>query len=123
MPLQRFARVLAVSILCLGAFLFTRAAMAGINWISVWLAPRTPVVMNIGETRPYTVMGLNGANIEAELTHSQYLKIASSDPDVIEIDPKQSAFIAKKAGQVEIRIAFSEAKAVIKAVVRESNAQ
>lgn len=113
-------RIAAVSGLFIATSGFIGASMAGINWTAVWLAPRTPVVMNIGETRPYTVMGRNGANVEADLTRSQYLKIASSDPDVIEIDQKQSVFIAKKAGQVEIRIAFSEAKATVKAVVRES---
>jgi len=70
--------------------------MAGIDWSAVWLAPRTPMVMNIGETRPYPVMGLNGANVEADLIRSPYLKIASSEPDVVEIDPKQSVFMRKR---------------------------
>jgi len=71
MSLRRFGRVTAISILFLGAFLFIRGSIAGLNWTAVWLAPRTPVVMNIAETRPYAVMGLNGANVKTDLTRSR----------------------------------------------------
>src|SRR5260370_24868972 len=50
--------------------LFTGMAFSGINWKAVWLEPRTPVVLTVGETQPYTVMGLNGADVKAELTKS-----------------------------------------------------
>lgn len=61
------------------------------------------------------------ADAKAEQTKSPYLKIVSSDPDVLEIDKGNRTFIGKKPGHVEIRISFSEARAVAQAVVRESN--
>ena len=112
MFLQRLASVTA---------LFASAAIGGINWTAVWLEPRTEVSLAVGQKKPYTVMGLNGADVKAELTKSPYLKIVSSDPEVLEIDKGNSTFIGKKPGHVEIRFSFSEARAVAQAVVRESN--
>ena len=99
--------------------LFTGVAFSGINWKAVWLEPRTPVVLTVGETQPYTVMGLNGADVKAELTKSQYLKITSSDPGIVEVDQKNAVLIGKKLGQAEIRISFSEATSFVHAVVKE----
>ena len=65
------------------------------------------------------VMGLNGADTTANLTKSPYLKIASSDPEILEVDQKNAAFIGKKPGQADIRISFSEATAIVQAFVRE----
>lgn len=62
--------------------LFVGMDSGGINWKSVWLEPRTPVILKVGETKPYTVMGLNGADVKADLTKSPYLKITSSDSGV-----------------------------------------
>lgn len=92
---------------------------AGINWKAVWLEPRSPVILSVGETQPYTVMGLNGADVRADLTRSQYLKITSSDPGVVEVDQKNAVVIGKKPGQAEIRISFSEATSVVQAFVKE----
>jgi hypothetical protein len=100
-------------------WLFTGMAFSGINWKAVWLEPRTPVVLAVGETQPYTVMGLNGADVKAELTKSQYLKITSSDPGIVEVDQKNAVLIGKKLGQAEIRISFSEATSYVHAVVKE----
>jgi len=94
-------------------------SVAGINWKSVWLEPRIPVVLiTVGETKPFTVMGLNGADVKADLTKSQYLKITSSDTSILEIDPANGAFIGRKPGHVDIRISFSEASEMIPAFVR-----
>ena len=101
------------------SFLLTSAAAAGINWKSVWLEPRIPVVVTAGETKPYTVMGLNGADITADLTKSPYLKISSTDPDVLAIDPVKGLFIGKKAGHADVRIQFSEVSALVSAFVQE----
>jgi hypothetical protein len=99
--------------------LSTRMALAGINWKAVWLEPRTPVVLTVGETKPYTVMGLNGADVKADLTKSQYLKITSSDPDVLFIDQEKGVFVGKQQGHVDIHISFSEASDMVPAFVRE----
>ena len=101
--------------------LFIGVAVAGINWKAVWLEPRMPVILTAGETKPYTVMGLNGADIKADLTKSPYLKIMSSDSGVLEIDQKNAAFVGKKPGHVEIRISFSEATAIVQATVKAPN--
>lgn len=90
---------------------------AGINWKAVWLEPRTPILLSVGETQPYKIMGLNGADVRAELTKSQYLKITSSDPGIVEIDQKNAAVIGKRPGHVEIRISFSEATSIVQAFV------
>jgi fibronectin type 3 domain-containing protein len=64
-------------------------------------------------------MGLNGADVKANLTKSQYLKITSSDPGIVEVDQKNAVLIGKKVGQAEIRISFSEATSLVHAVVKE----
>jgi hypothetical protein len=96
------------------------SAVAGINWKAVWLEPRMPVILTVGETQPYKVMGLNGGNLKADLTTSPYLQISSSDPGVLEIDQKQAIFLGKQPGHVEVRISFSEATAIVRAWVKEA---
>jgi hypothetical protein len=66
-------------------------------------------------------MGLNGADIKADLTKSQYLKITSSDPSVLDIDRENGVFVGKRPGHVDIRISFSEATAMVPAFVRAVN--
>ena len=56
---------------------------------------------------------------KANLTKSPYLKIASSDTNILGVDAKNSVLIGKKTGQAEIRISFSEATAIVKAFVKE----
>jgi hypothetical protein len=101
------------------AALLVGVAVAGINWKAVWLEPRTPVVLKVGEKQRYTVMGLNGGDVKADLTRSFYLTIRSSDPDVLEIDGEDAVFIGKKTGHAEIRISFSEATAIVQAFVKD----
>ena len=111
MPLQRVAWI---------SLLFSGVAVAGINWKSVWLEPRTPVVLRVGEAKPYTVMGRNGADVKADLTKSPYLKITSSDAEILDVDPETGTFVGKKPGHVDIRIEFSEATEMVPAFVRPS---
>jgi hypothetical protein len=90
----------------------------GINWKAVWIEPYNLVVMDTGQHRPYIVMGLNGVNTTADLTKSPYLKISSSDADVLEINQEDAMFVGKKRGEVEVRISFSEATAIVRAKVK-----
>ena len=57
----------------------------------------------------------------AGITKSPYLKISSSNPDVIEIDQKSGAFIGKKRGHSIIRFSFSEASSAAHGVVKEKD--
>ena len=103
---------------------FVSVTFAGINWKAVWLeAPYNPVHLKIGESRSYTVMGLNGMNTTADLTHSQWLTIVSSDSTILEIDREKAQFIGKAPGHVEIRISFSEATSIVKATVVQESTQ
>ena len=93
----------------LAALSFMTTTFAGINWKAVWLdTPYNPVHLKVGESRPYTVMGLSGMETKADLTHSQYLTVVSSDPTILEVDKENAQFIGKAPGHVEIRISFSE---------------
>jgi len=97
-------------------------AMAGINWKALWLEPHMPVILGVGEIKPYTVMGLNGRDVRADLSKARDLHMTSSDPDVLEIDREQAVFRGKSPGHVEIRISFSEATAIVQAFVKEPKA-
>jgi hypothetical protein len=115
--LKRFHLYAAVVMLSVVAVTF-----AGINWKAVWLdAPYNPVYVKVGESRSYTVMGLSGMDTKADLTHSQYLTIVSSDPKVLEVDKENSRFVGKAPGHVEIRISFSEATSIVQADVQDSS--
>jgi len=106
----------------LAALSLMSAAFAGINWKAVWLdAPYNPVHLKIGESRPYIVMGLSGMDTKADLTHSQYLTVISSDPTILEVDKENARFIGKAPGHVEIRISFSEATSIVKANVVDAS--
>jgi hypothetical protein len=98
------------------------ATLAGINWKAVWLdAPYNPVHLKVGESRSYTVMGLNGMDTKADLTHSQYLTVVSSDPTILEVDKDTAQFIGKAPGHVEIRISFSQATSIVQANVVDAS--
>ena len=101
---------------------FMSATFAGINWKAVWLdSPYNPVHLKMGESRPYIVMGLSGMDTKADLTHSQYLTVVSSDPTILEVDQENAQFIGKAPGHVEIRISFSEATSIVKANVVDAS--
>lgn len=102
----------------LSALAFLAMAQGGINWKAVWLEPYNLVLIHAGEKTSYTVMGLDGANVTADLTKSPYLHISSSNADVIEVDQKDGIFVGEKQGEAEIRISFSEATALVRAQVR-----
>ena len=97
--------------------LFVSVAVGGINWKAVWLEPENEIVLRVGESKPYTVMGLNGADVKSNLTKSPELKITSSDPSVLGIDQGNFAFVGKKLGRVEVRISFGDATAVAKRAI------
>jgi hypothetical protein len=100
------------------ALSFMSVTFAGINWKAVWLdAPYNPVHMKMGESHPYIVMGLSGMDTKADLTHSQYLTVVSSDPTILEVDKVNAQFIGMAPGRVKIRISFSEATSVVEANV------
>ena len=101
---------------------FMSVTFAGINWKAVWLdSPYNPVHLKMGESRSYIVMGLNGMNTTADLTHSQYLTVVSSDPTILEVDQENARFIGKAPGHVEIRISFSEATSIVQANVVDAS--
>jgi hypothetical protein len=114
MPLQRVAWI---------SLLFSGVAIGGINWKSVWLEPRTPVVLTVGEAKPYTVIGRNEADVKADLTKSPYLKITSSDAEILEVNPQTGTFVGKKPGHVDIEIAFSDTTEMVPAFVRPSKTE
>jgi len=80
---------------CDVAAMLLMGAAAGINWISVWLEPKAPVVLTVGERQTYAV----------------------------EIDRRNATFIGKKRGHSGIRFSFGEASNAAQAVVREASMQ
>ena len=103
------------------SLLLSSAALAGINWKSVWIEPRMPVVLTVGEAKPFTVMGRNGMEVTSDLTRSPYLVISSSDPEILAIDRERGTFMGKKPGHAEIRVVFSDAGETVAAFVRPAN--
>ena len=107
-----------VGLLVLG--LFASSALGGINWKAVWLEkPSNPVVLEPGAVQNFTVMGLNGGDVKADLTHSQYLTVISLNPDVVEVDRATARLIGKSAGHTELRISFSEATSIVRVIVKQ----
>jgi len=104
------------------ALLFLGVAGAGINWKSVWLEPRTAVVLAPGETKPFTAMGRNGEDAKADLTRSPDLSITSSDPAVLEVDRVNARFTGKRPGHANIRLSFNDAAETVPAFVRPPKA-
>ena len=112
------ARLFAI----LAALSFMSVTFGGINWKAVWLdAPYNPGHLKVGESSSYTVMGLSRMDTKADLTHSQYLTVVSSDPAILEVDKENARFIGKAPGHVEIRISFSEATSIVKANVVDAS--
>ena len=67
---------------------------------------------------PYLVKGINGIdNMQWDLTHNPYLKVTSSDENVIAVDPQLARFVAKAVGHAEIRVSFSECTSINLAAV------
>jgi hypothetical protein len=97
---------------------FIGLVFGGINWKVVWLEPKAPLTLTVGESQPYTVMGLDGSDTKANLTKSRYLKISSSDTNVLEVDQEKAVLIGKKPGRTVIRISFGQTSNVKLAVVK-----
>ena len=89
------SRVRLFGVLMMLSFMST--VVAGINWKAVWLdAPYNPVHLKVGESLPYIVTGLNGMDTRADVTHSQYLTIVSSDPKILDVDKENARFIVEQ---------------------------
>jgi hypothetical protein len=102
------------------AVVFAAVALSvsgGISWTKVWLEPNPVILGSPGSSVPYLVKGINGMDMQADLTHSPYLKISSSDDAIVSVDPESARLIAKAPGRVEIRVSFSEATSLIPATV------
>jgi hypothetical protein len=103
----------------LAVALYGTSAPAGINWKAVWLEkPYNPVFLDPGAVQKYEVKGLNGADVTADLTGSEYLKVVSLNPNVVEVDQANAQLIGKSEGQTELRILLSEATSIVRVFVR-----
>lgn len=102
---------------------YATIAIAGINWKAVWIEPYNPVLLMPGGVQTYKIMGLNGADVKAELTLSPYLKIVSLDPDIVQVDQMNAHLIGKHTGETELKISFSEATSLIKVYVRNQQSR
>jgi hypothetical protein len=99
--------------------LFASGAAGGINWKAVWLEKiGNPILLETGASRTYVAMGLNGADVKADLTRSPYLKVAPLNPDVVEVDASNARIVGKSVGETELRVSFSEATSIVKVFVR-----
>ena len=67
----------------------------GINWKTIWLEPNPVVLQTVGSSVPYRVKGIDGADNKADLTHHRYLKITSSDENIVSVDKESARLIAK----------------------------
>jgi hypothetical protein len=85
----------------------------------VWLEPN-PVNVRLGSSIPYVVRGIHGQiDDHVDLTHNPYLKITSSDDNILAVDHEHARLIGKTLGRVEIRVSFGECTSLITATVRE----
>jgi hypothetical protein len=111
---------LFIAVLAFAAFsACLKLAYGGINWKAVWIEPYNPIALSPGTTQAYTVKGLNGANLTADLTSSPYLKVISYDPDIVQVDREHALLIGKGVGETELRISFSEATSLVRVYVRD----
>jgi len=67
-------------------------------------------------------MGLDGADVKADLTKSPYLKITSSDAGILEIDPETGPLLEETRPR-RYSDSFSEATAMVPAFVRPSKTE
>jgi len=112
-------RVIMLAVLVLG--IFTVVVSAGINWKVVWLEPSSPIILDSpGSSIPYRVKGINGANYEADLTHNRYLKVTSSDENIVGVDQESNRLIAKAIGSAKIGVSFGDNMGVVTVVIVNS---
>ena len=104
--------------------LFASALPAGTNWRTVWLEPN-PVLVALGESKPYVVKGIPGfREIHiADLTHSPYLRVVSSDEHIIAVDRTGARLIGKAEGHAEIRVSFGECTSINRVAVLDRDAE
>lgn len=104
------------------------ALPAGTNWRTVWLEPN-PVLVAPGESKPYAVKGIPGRSVPgrtdviADLTHSPYLRVESSDENIIAVDRTGARLIGKAEGHAEIRVSFAECTSINRVAVIDHAAE
>src|SRR5262249_34577424 len=89
-----------------------------LDWTSVWLEPRTPIVLAPGETKPYMAMARQRGNPGVDVSRSIDLKVTPSDPSVVGVDREQAAFIGKAPGHSHVRLLFNEGFGIASVFVR-----
>jgi len=97
--------------------IFTFAVPAGINWKTVWLEPNPIILNSPASSIQYIVRGIDGADHQFDLTHHRFLKVTSSDENVIAVDQESARLVGKAVGRVEIRVSFSECTSINVATV------
>jgi hypothetical protein len=107
-----FTRILIIRVALISS------SSVSINWRTVWLEPN-PVILQPGSSRSYVVKGIDGRDNLAELTHNPYLRIMSSNEDIVAVDREAGRLLGKSVGRVEIRASFSECTSLITATVRD----
>jgi hypothetical protein len=91
---------------------------AGINWRTVWMEPNPVILQSPGSSISYVVKGIDGMDdVQHDLTHNPYLKVASSDENIIAVDQESAQLIGKAVGHAEIRVSFSECTSINLAAV------
>src|SRR5947209_14420813 len=86
---------------------------AGINWRTVWLEPNPVILESPGSSISYVVKGINGAeDVQYDLTHNPYLKVVSSDENIVAVDQESAQLIGKAVGHAEIRVSLSECTSI-----------
>jgi hypothetical protein len=96
---------------------------AGINWKSVRLEPANIVLASPDATQRYLVIGLNGADLEEDLTATPQCVVTSSHPDVVAVDREHGLLVAKSPGQADIKVVFGETASVSKVRVENRPAE
>ncbi|HLY17386.1 MAG TPA: Ig-like domain-containing protein, partial [Bryobacteraceae bacterium] len=78
------------------------------DWKSVRLEPANIVLASPGATQRYLVTGLNGADLEDDLTASPACMVTSSRPDVVAVDREHGLLVAKSPGQADIKVVWGQ---------------
>src|SRR4026209_2511465 len=98
-------------------------ACAGINWKSIRFEPSRTAPSSPGTSQHFLVTGLNGADLEDDLTHSPDCSVTSSNPAVVEVDQARGLLIAKSPGSADVRASFSGVTTVTRVQVESRPAQ
>jgi hypothetical protein len=98
--------------------LFVFSMPAGINWRTVWLEPNPVILESPGSSISYIVKGIDGmSDVPHDLTHNHYLKVVSSDENIIAVDLDSARLVGEAVGHAEIRVSFGECTSINLATV------